>query len=459
MRQRLIQIGLIAFFFSSFCISQVTEIPPVPKKDLNRFYPLSMQQIMDSTTLSEDIQMDEFRDSQTHPNTQLRWVKARFFSHRWKDGDWHAKITLVLPERISRKRRGMLVICPTGSINTVPGIELTRDYHEFIASEYGVPVMSIPFAGEHYGSSDIHDWSDFANYMFADLGGDPSWLAQYSTGVVRSRALTLVGKLLGHPIERVIHLGSSITAGQAWRWSTFDPRVFGLAATGSVGSFRHMFPRDGSHHSNRPYLDQLTTIPEDLLVLFEQCRDPAVFGPEITCPVLQLAGTNDPACPPSLLPNLLKALGGNSHLVQIPNYGHGCGSMRHIESMRMLLDRWLLGRKLSRVNIQNRQVENGLLQCTAQVHGKSQVAEVRLYYATFSDPNTFDSENLPETPESNYEDLIWRSVPMTQEADGWKASLELSDSSDRFVAFFVDVRDTFRGRNGYASTPIEALPK
>ncbi len=82
MRQRLIQIGLIAFFFSSFCISQVTEIPPVPKKDLNRFYPLSMQQIMDSTTLSEDIQMDEFRDSQTHPNTQLRWVKARFFSHR-----------------------------------------------------------------------------------------------------------------------------------------------------------------------------------------------------------------------------------------------------------------------------------------------------------------------------------------------------------------------------------------
>ena len=154
---------------------------------------------------------------------------------------------------------------------------------------------------------------------------------------------------------------------------------------------------------------------------------------------------------------LLDALGGKSHRIWIPNYGHGCASQRHIEAMRMALDVVLLGRPLSRIRSVDSQVTGRTLSASARVRGGADVQEVRLYYATFSDVNTFNSSNLPDTPERNFEDLLWQSVPMNQGVVGrWDVDLDLSASTDDFVAFFVDVRDTFQGRNGYVSSSMES---
>jgi len=46
-----------------------------------QFYPLTQQEAVDESTLDPVILADRIVASRTHPDRQVRWVKARFLSH------------------------------------------------------------------------------------------------------------------------------------------------------------------------------------------------------------------------------------------------------------------------------------------------------------------------------------------------------------------------------------------
>ena len=79
-----------------------------------RLYPLTQQQAVDESTLDPVILADRTVPSRTHPDQEVRWVKVRFFSHDWKDGRWHAEMTIAMPPKIRRDRLGFAAITLAG---------------------------------------------------------------------------------------------------------------------------------------------------------------------------------------------------------------------------------------------------------------------------------------------------------------------------------------------------------
>ncbi|MHC4143805.1 MAG: hypothetical protein ACYSUD_03400, partial [Planctomycetota bacterium] len=204
---------------------------------------LTQQQAFDESTLDPVILSDRTVASRTHPDRQVRWVTVRFFSHDWKDGPWYATMTVAMPVKIRRECLGLaaITLSGVGKKGMEPDFNTLRDLAETTAMEFGIPVATMPQQGTHFGLTEIHELSDHLTKKFVETG-DPSWLAGYPGAAVRARAVTMIGKLMGHPIHSVVHMGGSISAGQGWIWAAFDDRVKGLVASGSIGPFTKIYP-------------------------------------------------------------------------------------------------------------------------------------------------------------------------------------------------------------------------
>lgn len=79
-----------------------------------QFYPLTCQQAVDESTLDPVILADRTVASRTHSDRQVRWLTVRFFSHDWKDGPWHATMTVVMPVKIRPEHLGLAAITLAG---------------------------------------------------------------------------------------------------------------------------------------------------------------------------------------------------------------------------------------------------------------------------------------------------------------------------------------------------------
>ncbi len=418
-------------------------------------FPLAPEEMFDESTLGEIILENRLIPSMTHPGKKLRILRVAFFSHTWKDGPWYGRVSIAAPETIAPGMEGVMAVCPTWSTNIEPGFELEREFFEFTALEYGIPIMGIPSVGEHYGLTEIHQLSDHLNMQFV-LTGDPSWLAAYPCAAVRARGVTLLSKLTGNPITSVVHMGSSISAGHGFVWARCDSRVKALVATGSIGCFRDLYPQDGTLVSGRPAVDALAAMGEPMKKIFEYHRDPAVFGGELDCDVLLVTGVRDLFVPPLVVPRLLNALKGEHRVVQVPGYGHGCGTNRHADAFRMSIDRVLGGNE--QPEIVDVQVDRSgeKFTCSAVVAGETGETEVRLWYLPVRDPLFFQSPNFPDTPDPDYTSAEWESIPLWRVGGKWTGGISI-DPALPHVAWFVDFRSGSPEDPKYASTVVRLL--
>jgi len=433
------------FLFSSLAFAQ--------SSDEELFFPLSEAEMLDTSTLEEKILVNRVVDSVTHPGLRFRIMRVSYFSHMWKDGAWFGKVSIAVPLEIAPDRLGMMAICPIGSSNINPDFDLERNYFEYTALEYGIPVMGIPMVGEHYGHTEIHDLSDYLNMQFIETG-DASWLGAYPSAAVRARGITLLSKLTGHDINSVVHLGSSISAGHGYVLARFDSRIKGLVATGSIGCFQDLYPSDGSFVSSRPSVDALAAMPEPMRDLFSYHRDPAVFGGELDCSVLLVTGIRDHAVPPLVVPKLTNALGGETFQVQVPDYGHGCGTHRHADAFRMWIDHVLLSEEKPEWTDVSAVRDGETFRCSAVLENEVELGEPRLWYLPVEDSLYFQSVNFSDTPDPNYTSAEWESIPMWKVGGEWVGEVPYVDPSMDHVAWFIDYRGGEARKRSYASTRV-----
>lgn len=421
------------------------------------FYPLTPEQAVDESTLEPVILADRTITSRTHPDRQVRWVKVRFFSHDWKDGPWHATMTVAMPPKIRLDRRGLaaITLAGVGKKGMEPGFNAERDLAEHAAMEFGIPVATMPQQGTHFGLTEIHELSDHLTRRFVD-SGDPSWLASYPGAAVRARAVTMIGRLTGHPIHSVVHMGASITAGQGWVWATLDRRVKGLVASGSIGPFSKVYP-------NRPPRERLRFLheaPESIRALFTTHRDPMSFAPRIDCPLLIATGSNDIASPPAAMPEFLSAFAGTTYLAIVPNGMHSPGTQRQAETFCMWIDHALLGRPLGRPSIVRISFAAGELKCRVRVDGETEVQEISLVWTRTDNPDFLATSHTGERSrrKDNYSQAHWESIPMTRQDDAWTVAFDVPNPKPMYIAYFVDVLDTHQGRPGRVTSSIQQLP-
>lgn len=419
-----------------------------------RLYPLTAEQAVNETTLDPVILADRTVASRTHPGHEVRWVKVRFFSHVWKDGPWHAEMTVALPPRIESDRRGLaaITLAGVGKKGMEPGFDAERDLAETTAMEFGIPVATMPRQETHFGLTEIHELSDHLTKQFVD-SGDPSWLAAYPGAAVRARAVTMIGKLAGSPIHSVVHMGGSITAGQGWVWATFDDRVKGLVASGSIGPFTKIYP----NHPPRQRLRFLHEAPEEIKELFAHHRDPISYARQITCPVLVATGSNDIACPPAVMPEFLAAFKGPAYLATVPNGSHSPGTQRQAETFRMWIDHALFDRPLSQLSVEELSYETGRVTCHVRVTGKPAVRDVNLVCTRTDNPAFLASSLSGTRSKDNYTQTIWQVIPMTRNGETWTVAFDIPNPKSKYAACFVDVRDEFEGRPGHVTSLIRQL--
>ena len=417
-------------------------------------FPLTQEQARDESTLNERIVSDTIVESSTHPGRMVRWVEVQFFSHEWKDGPWKSGIIVAMPPEITPDRQGLAAMCMVSSMAMHEDLNMKRDYFEYTAMEFGIPVATIPYMEEHYGFSEIHEMTDHLIEKFIETG-DLSWIGNYPGSAVRSRAITMIGKLTGHPITSVVHMGSSISAHQAWVWSLYDDRVKGLVPTGDVGFNKDRFPFDGSlRFPQRKAVEALVNGDTLLLNLYLPENDPYYFGDRLKASILQIVGSNDPWCPPSTTPKFHAALQTPVYHTIVPNYGHGAGTVQHAVSFQMFIDHVLFSRPIGKAELEKVSFNRQEVTCTARLTGGGEIKEVHLYYATSNDPNFLRSSSFNDTPKNNYIKAEWLSVPMTRHEDHWTAEINTEDPSDQFIACFVDVKDEYEDRPGHYSSYV-----
>jgi len=450
--------GLLGYYLlrsTRTAAREFRKVTPIRSFEPDDLYPLTLHQARDESTLQERILDDRVIQSRTHPSRKVRIVRARYYSHEWKDGPWYGTVSLVIPQDLPPDHRGLVVFTPGGSINVADDLDFKKEFWERTAMDAGVVVASIPNMGKHFGLTEIHQLSDYMAEQ-ALRSGDLSWAPNYPFVAGRARAVTLIGKLTGHPVRSVVHMGSSITASHAWIWPLFDERVKGLVATGDVGFVRDWFPLDGSLRSKRTALVELSRATPELQNAAIRLADPYDFGDRIRIPVLQIVGTSDFDSPLSTVPKFLAALAGPTHLVNVPNYPHGTGSWRHVRSLRMFIEHIFFERPLTRIERVEFQQDGGQLVVKAKVTGTPTVSEVRFFYTTYSEPN-FLKSSFPNTSANNYTKAKWTSAPMNRAADRWVGTVAIPSTRPSFLAGFVDLRDEYADQPGYASSPVQQI--
>jgi hypothetical protein len=420
-----------------------------------RFYPLTQQQTVDESTLNPVIIEDRTVLSQTHPDRKVCWVTVRFFSHDWKDGSWHATMSVAMPPKIRQERLGLaaITLAGVGKKGMEPNFNPKRDLAEMTAMEFGIPVATMPQQGTHYGLTEIHELSDHLTKKFVETS-DPSWLAAYCGAAVRARAVTMLGKLTGHPIHSVVHMGGSISAGQGWVWATFDDRVKGLVASGSIGPFNKIY----ANRLPRQRLRFLNEAPDEIRQLFLKHRDPINYARRIDCPVLIATGSNDQASPPIVLAEFVDAFQGPTYLATVPNGLHSPGTKRQAETFRMWIDHTLFDRPLSQLSIEKLSYKSGRITCNTRVTGKPAVKEVNLLYTRTNNPEFLTSAYLAARNKDNYTRAKWQKISMNRNGETWTVTFDVPKPRPKYAACFVDVCDEFKGRPGHVTSLIRQLP-
>jgi hypothetical protein len=418
-------------------------------------YPLTLKQALDESTLDPVILEDRTVTSITHPGQRVRWVTVRFFSHDWKDGPWHGTMTVALPPKISKERQGLAAIALSGvgKKGMEPGYDAKRDLAEWTAMEFGIPVATMPLQGTHYGITEIHELSDYLTKKFVETG-DPSWLSAYCGAAVRARAVTMIGKLTGHLIHSVVHMGGSISAGQGWVWASLDERVKGLVASGSVGPFTKVYP-DRPPRSRLKFLHEA---PDEIKDLFAKHRDPISYASKIDCPVLYATGSNDRASPPALISGFLDTFKGPTYLATKPNGQHSPGTQMQAETFRMWVEHVLFDRPLSRLSIEELSYENGALVCGTRVEGMADIKEVNLVYALTENPDFLNTSLARNSSKDNYTQAKWKVVPMIRKGKSWRVRVDVANPKSKYAACIVHLRDAYQDRPGHLTTITRQVP-
>jgi len=68
--------------------------------DVTQLLPMSIEQILDASTLDEKIVREKMMTHPDFPGEQVKRLTVRYFSHEWKDGPWYGAVNIYVPENI-----------------------------------------------------------------------------------------------------------------------------------------------------------------------------------------------------------------------------------------------------------------------------------------------------------------------------------------------------------------------
>ncbi len=420
--------------------------------------PVSTTEALDESTLREQILSRKEISHPDFPGRRLERLKVRFFSHRWKDGDWFGTTRILVPDRLDPRHAGWIFIAPTASSNPMPDLEMERDHHAWVALTFGIPVATVPQSGKHFGLSEIHKLSDHLSGRFLDTG-DPSWLALYPFAALHMRAATLVGKIVGIPTKRTIQMGSSITAHQLWKTAACDPRLAGMIITGDMGLYEKT--RTGGARKSRkitpqrPVMARLDQAPAEVKAQLIRHVDKAVHARDVQAPLLWIVGSNDFA---TSLPHISEFLGRfrmEKHLVFSPEYGHGCASWHHVRSVRMWIDHLLNGRPLTRLETPQIVWNERTLRIRVRARSEAELLGIRLYLCQAKDLHYFDSVWSVEGRWNGYRQARWESKFLEKRGDHWEAQIDLTPGRGPNLGLFLVANDRAGKSDGHTSLPMQ----
>ena len=418
--------------------------------------PVSLSAAADQSTLREVVLNERDYEHPDFPGVKARIVRVRYFSHEWKDGPWFGELRVCLPPTIKPEHRGMMAMCPAASSNTRPGLDFLRDYLVGTALHFGIPVATIPQGGEHFGKREIHQLSDHLTGRFLDTA-DPSWLAVYPFAALHMRAHTLVGKIAGAPTMRVVQMGSSITAHQAWKAAYYDRRIVGLVCVGDMGLYLKTrtasVDRLRKISASRPVFVRIADAPSEYRDILVEHLDKALYGKKVRASLLMAVGSNDYAVSPDYLPEFLDGFPMDRHLTLSPNYPHGCGSAVHLSSFRMWIDHCLLDRPLTKVvAMKFNWSDRNTLRISAKVEGEPEVSSVKAYFVQTSEPSFRASKFSADAVRQNYTKAKWQEIEMSAAGGRFSADLALVADGGAYVAFWVQASDTASRTPGHAAS-------
>ncbi len=433
--------------------------------DDSQYLPMPLEQILDLSTLDEEVTQEKTFEHPDFPGREVKRLTVSYYSHDGKDGPWRGTVRVYLPTELPEANKGFVAICPRGSLpsSLMPDVDMERDYAVGTALLLDIPVCTMPQTGEHFGLKEIHQLSDYMTSRFLDTN-DPSWLALYSFATLYMRSATLVGKLVGKPTEKIMHMGSSITAHQGFKVAQCDPRLVGLMATGSSGLYSKLVTKDGkqwlSSGTRRPHLVRLANAPQEQKDLWLRHSDKGLYADEIKARILLAAGTTDPASQLSVLPDYFGTFPAGKHFLHVPNYPHGCGSTTHVRAFRMWIDHCFFGRPLSELTDLNAEWTDTGLRVQVRVLGEPNVRKVEIYYHQTTHAGYLDIGRSREFPgKDHYTKSEMQSGEMQGDDGSYSVHIPVDEKAGKNIAFFIHVED-FTGKTaGYTSSIMRWLQK
>lgn len=379
--------------------------------------------------------------------------------------DWVIQGYLCLPPDLDPARK-YGVITQLTSANTDPGLDFQREYGEVTSLLFGVPVFLISTPPQtvihQLGYTDENDLAGYSRLWVFQIG-DLKMSATYAMALSYMRAVTFLDGIAGEKAfdlsDGVVILGSSKRGISVWTAAAVDIRIKGIVSC----ACDWLNVEAGLQRVIDDWYDdeEAVTKAEQLQSLIKTLNgqsfiahyDPYTVFHNTSLPetfkAMMIAGTNDAMYPIRSLGDFIEGSSFEEEKTwtYVPNYTHGCGSMKHVANLRAWVAHVFEGRKVTQVTHTLFLDEWSMLHASANVSTLNNVETVNLIYAVKS------------TGDKDFRETQWFSKTMTQEESGVYTTKVSLPNNIKWVAAYVEVedRDPVLGLPAYTSSLLEII--
>lgn len=387
----------------------------------------------------------------TAPGRKLQRIDLTFTSFEWAGEKWRHPCMVLLPDRVSPEYAGDAVVI-AGNGSNPDGLPVR--YAE-AAALMGIPALAIIGAnpGPHYGGKNEGAVMSVMEKKFLATG-DPYWIGFSALGRVIVRAVTAMQAVPGVKAERFVVTGGSKRGMASWIAAAADDRIVGAyPGAWNMANFEASlklraerqgldYGKGGDGPATATPRQQLASLETPRGKEYQRFLDPWLWRDRIANkPILFTVGANDPLFPPLSDTVFLPGMPKSTHIMLIPNRGHGHDSEREFAGWRMWIAHVFANRPVPDIEVAWKR-ETGAIQLTAAVKTPNPVKTVTAWSAS--------------NERGNYLECRWSSTALTGGDGTWRATLPAPSGS--YTAFFVEVADEDpRSGRGVISTGMQEI--
>jgi PhoPQ-activated pathogenicity-related protein len=369
-------------------------------------------------------------------------------SQTWRGGKWTHTLYVARPRGLLHPETAYLEVTHSANKKILPAIKrLAESGGTWVAVLTDVPNQPL-FGNKHEDALIAYTFDQYTKT------GDATWplLLPMAKSAVRAMDAVQAWALAERQqkIGRFVVSGASKRGWTAWLAGAADPRVCAIVpAVIDMLNMKAQF-----QWSQRVYGRQSEMIhdytdiglvekmdsPEAARLM--EIVDPYSYRAALTMPKLLLLGTNDPYWTVDALRHYWDALPGPKLVHQSPNAGHGAGGTSGAAQARAAFLRMVAeGRTPPQLTWHVRGDAPAALQVTADRRARKAL----LWTA--------------RAPTRDFRQAAWSSRPLALDADGARATAELSPPSDGFAAFMAELTFTDAATGEFSlSTQVYVAP-